>query len=233
MKEDLDAERLARLFLSEKNIKAAIFDLDGTIVDNNAFHLKTWEKYLAVKNLSISEENYRRYINGRTNKDAIEYLYKRPMSDEEAMTYALEKEAMYRELYAPHIKPLKGLIEWLEALKRQEIKIGMATSGIPINIDFLFEHIPIRHYFDTVIHSGHISKGKPDPEIYLKAAAALGIKPQQCMAFEDAAVGVTSAKAAGMMVLAVTTTQTDEELWQADFISTNFSVAALSRAFFR
>lgn len=229
MKQDFN-KIIQKCFIDE-NIQAAIFDLDGTLIDNNAFHLQTWKKYLEEMQLSISEENYRKHINGRTNKDAIEYLYNRKMTDEEAMVYALEKEAMYRQLYAPHIKPLNGLIDWLEAVKNQGIRIGMATSGILVNIEFLFEHIPIRSYFESIIHSGHISKGKPDPEIYLKAADSLTIAPEHCMVFEDAAVGVTSAKSAGMTVLALTTTQTPEELKQADYISIDFSLAALNDAF--
>ncbi|MFX4470371.1 hypothetical protein ABTA54_19900, partial [Acinetobacter baumannii] len=79
------------------------------------------------KKIDITEENYRRYINGRTNKDAIEYIYQRKMTDEEAMVYALEKEAVYRKMYAPHIKPVNGLVPLLGLLQSSGIKIGMAT----------------------------------------------------------------------------------------------------------
>jgi beta-phosphoglucomutase len=210
--------------VSINHTQAAIFDLDGTLVDNNEYHLASWRKYLEEKSISISEENYRQYINGRTNKDAIEYIYQRKMSDNEAMLYALEKEAVYRKLYAPYIQPVNGLLDLLNTLSKTKIKIGMATSGIPVNIDFLFQHIPIQSYFSTIVHSQHITKGKPDPEIYIKAAAALNTKPSNCIAFEDAAVGVASAKAAGIFTIALLTTQTREELSQADLIIQDFTV---------
>jgi len=212
------------------NICAALFDLDGTLINNNPYHLLAWKKYLQDKQINISDENYKKHINGRTNKDAIEYLYGRKMNDEEAMQYALEKEAIYRELYAPHIKPINGLTEFLQALKDAGIKMAIATSGIIPNIEFLFEHIPIQNYFDAVIHSGHIKKGKPDPEIYLTTAFTLHVKPANCLVFEDAAVGIAAANAAGMKTVAITTTQTLQDLHQADYIIGDFSAKELSAA---
>lgn len=212
-----------KTLISSQQIQAAIFDLDGTLVDNNAYHLASWRKYLEENKIDITEENYRRYINGRTNKDAIEYIYQRKMTDEEAMVYALEKEAVYRKMYAPHIKPVNGLVPLLGLLQSSGIKIGMATSGVPVNIDFLFQHIPIKDYFTAIVHSHHITKGKPDPEIYRKAAEKLEVSPQNCIAFEDAAVGASSAKSAGMYTIALLTTQKREELTAADLIIKDFT----------
>lgn len=204
-------------------VKAAIFDLDGTLIDNNAFHLQTWKLYLKKAGIDISEENYRKHINGRTNKDALEYIYNRKMTADEAMHYALEKEALYREIYQPHIKPVAGLTALLESFHNRNIPMAIATSGIQVNIDFMFEHIPIRNYFSIIVNSAHISKGKPDPEIYTKTATLLQVPPANCLVFEDAAVGVQSAKAAGMNVIALTTTQSASELSQADLVIPDFS----------
>ena len=215
-------EKLVNMF----DVKAAIFDLDGTLIDNNAFHLKTWKRYLENLGIDISEEAYRKNINGRTNKDALEYIYNRKMTDEEAMVYAMEKEALYREIYRPFIKPVDGLLDLLDSLNRLNIPMAIATSGIQVNIDFMFEHIPLKPYFKEIVNSSHIKKGKPDPEIYLKAASLLDIAPANCLAFEDAAVGIRSAKDAGMKVIAITTTQTPEELKEADMIVIDFNAAS-------
>jgi len=209
--------------ISNQQIAAVIFDLDGTMVNNNPYHLASWRHYLQELGIEISEENYRKYINGRTNKDAIEYIYQRTMSDDEAMVYTLQKEAIYRKLYAPHIQPVDGLIELLKKIHIKNIPMGIATSGIQVNIDFLFEHIPIQSYFNAIINSAHIKKGKPDPEIFLTTAAALSVQPNACLVFEDAAVGVRAAKDAGMYVVALTTTQTEAELAAADLIMNNFT----------
>ena len=215
--------RIEKLLIS-MNTKAVIFDLDGTLIDNNSYHLKTWKVYLKKIGKDISEEAYRKNINGRTNKDALEYIYNKKMTDEEAMVYALEKEALYREIYKYDIKPVDGLIELLEVFHSLRIPMAIATSGIQVNIDFMFEHIPIKQYFKEVVNSSHISKGKPDPEIYLKTASLLNIPTENCLVFEDAVVGVNAARAAGMKVIALTTTQSKEELKDADMIIENFKV---------
>jgi beta-phosphoglucomutase len=212
-----------RALLKRMDASAVIFDLDGTLVDNNAFHLKSWKQYIKNLGKEISEEEYNANINGRTNKDAAEYLFGKKMTKDEAMVYALEKEAVYREMYAPHIRPVEGLTKFLEVLKKLNVPMAIATSGIQVNIDFMFDHIPIREYFSVVVNSAHINKGKPDPEIYLKAAELLEVAPESCLVFEDAVVGINSAKAAGMRVVAVSTTHPEEELSGADLIVKDYT----------
>jgi beta-phosphoglucomutase len=205
------------------DVKAAIFDLDGTLIDNNSYHLQSWLQYLKDKNREMTEEEYKANVNGRTNKDVIEYIFQRKMDDQEAMKYAHEKEAIYRELYAPYIKPVPGLLELLEKLRALSIPMAIATSGIQVNIDFLFEHIPIRSYFDVIVNSAHITRGKPDPEIYFKTSELLKVSSAECLVFEDAVVGINSAKSAGMKVVGVLTTHTASELSGADVLIKDFS----------
>ena len=221
MQSNLPFRRVKNL-LDRFNTKAVIFDLDGTLIDNNEFHLKTWRKYLDQAGIKISEESYNAHINGRTNKDAIEFIFGRKMSEAEAMKYTLEKEAIYRRLYEPFIKPVDGLVDFLETLNIQEIPMAIATSGIQPNIDYMFDHIPIKKYFKEVVNSAHIKKGKPDPEIYLKTASLLHMKPADCLVFEDSVVGVASGKAAGMKVIALSTTHPEQELREADLIINNY-----------
>jgi beta-phosphoglucomutase family hydrolase len=209
--------------LKKFDTKAVIFDLDGTLLDNNSFHRKTWEAYLKKMGKLISEEEFNAHLNGRTNKDAVEYIYGRKMSEEESTKYTLEKEELYREIYKPFIKPVSGLINFLEILYQKNIPMAIATSGIQPNIDFMFDNIPIKKYFKVVVNSSHITHGKPHPEIYLKVASLLDIPTKNCLVFEDAVVGINSAKAAGMKVIAVATTQTKEELSIADMIVDDFN----------
>jgi beta-phosphoglucomutase family hydrolase len=218
----MDIQHKVQEILNRFHTQAVIFDLDGTLIDNNAYHLKSWKKYLQNIGRDILEEEYNANINGRTNKDVIQYIFQRQMSDEEIVKCTLEKEALYREIYLPFIKPVEGLIEFLEILDKKNIPMAIATSGIQPNIDFMFENLPIKKYFKTVVNSSHITKGKPDPEIYLKAASLLQTAPKNCLVFEDAVVGINSAKAAGMKVIALATTHSRKELTGADIIIEDF-----------
>ena len=221
-------EEKTALLLKRFDSEAVIFDLDGTLVDNNAFHLKTWKQYLTKMGRVISDEEYNANINGRTNADVIKYIYQKEMNEEEILKYSLEKEALYREIYLPHIQPVKGLIPFLDALHVRNIPMAIATSGIQPNIDFMFENVPIRKYFKTVVNSSHIKNGKPDPEIYFTAADRLGIAPRKCLVFEDAVVGINAAKQAGMKVIAIATTHPKDELGGADLIIDDFDFENIS-----
>lgn len=204
-------------------LKAALFDLDGTMLDNNEVHYKAWKKYLKDSGMDISDEDFKKNISGRTNQDAVEHIYNKKMSGEEASKYYLEKERIYREMYEKDIAPIKGLPEFLKDLHEHRIVMAIATSGIQVNIDFMFEHLPIKQYFKKIISSKDIAKGKPDPEIFLKTAEVLGVLPGDCVVFEDSTAGVKSGKAAGMKVVALTTTHSSEELKEADLVINDYT----------
>ena len=217
-----DIEHTTNLLLKKFNAKAVVFDLDGTLIDNNPYHLQAFLAYLKSLNRQLSLEEYRQHINGRTNNDAFRYLFGDALSADEITTHTNEKEAVYRAIYKQHINPVAGLIPFLETLKAMNIPMAIATSGIQPNIDFFFEHVPVKDFFTTVINSTHITQGKPHPEIYLKAANALHVETANCLAFEDAVVGVASAKAAGMQVIGILTTEPASALQAADALITNF-----------
>lgn len=198
---------------------AVAFDLDGTLIDNNQFHFITWQEFYRKRNLELTLEEYKACFNGRTMTDCVKYVFQQPdMPAEEIERYTNEKESLYREMYAAHIKPIPGLLSLLELLNQEQIPMVIATSGIQDNIDFLFSHIPIKQYFKRVIKGSDITYGKPHPEMYQLAAKELGLPAENCIAFEDATVGIASAGDAGMKVIALTTTHTPEELTGADWI---------------
>lgn len=210
-------------------LKAVLFDIDGTLLDNNDYHKRAWMKYLKGEGKEISDDEFKDKISGRTNLDAVQHIYDKEMSEEEAEKYYLKKEEIYRTLYEPHIAPIKGLIGFLKELQQQNITMALATSGIQVNIDFMFEHVPIKQYFKTIIQSKDIKNGKPDPEIFIKTAEALGIPAANCVVFEDSTSGVEAGKAAKMKVVALTTTHTPKELDAADLIINDYTGVNVER----
>ncbi|CAB1275372.1 HAD family hydrolase [Candidatus Nitrosacidococcus tergens] len=208
--------------IDQFHIQAAIFDLDGTMIDNNNYHLESWLISLRSKGVSITESFFKEHLSGKTNKDTLEIVFNRKMTADEAMVLTLEKEEIYQKIYQPYIKEVQGLSSILDFLKENKIKLAIATSGVLTNINFMFDHLPIRQYFEEVVYSADIKKGKPDPEIYLLTAQRLGVKSQYCLVFEDSIAGIASGQAAGMKVVALTTTNTREELAKADYIVENF-----------
>ena len=202
---------------------AAVFDMDGTLVDNNPFHIKAWQAFYQERGRELSLDEYKKNINGRVAKDIFPYIFQREIEPDEIELLSNEKESLYRELYKPHIKPIDGLVPFLEELLHAGMPMAIATSGLPINIDFLFEHLIIKHYFKSIIDASQITRGKPDPEIFLKAAQSINADPQSCVAFEDSVSGIAAAKAAGMKVVALTTMQKREFIQQADLIIDDYT----------
>ncbi|MEO8710745.1 MAG: HAD family phosphatase [Parafilimonas sp.] len=209
--------------------EAVIFDLDGTLIDNNPYHIEAWKFFYDKIGKPFSLEEYTKDINGRINRDIFNYVFNTTLSPEKIEAYSNEKEAMYRDLYKPHIEPINGLLDFLEELEQAKIPKAIATSGLIPNINFMFEHVPIKKFFLNVVEASQISQGKPHPEIFLKAAISVNAVPSNCVAFEDSVAGIKSAKTAGMKVIALTTTHTAEEVKEADFIIKDYTEISLTK----
>jgi beta-phosphoglucomutase len=191
---------------------SAVFDMDGVIVDNRVYHFRAWEEFAREHGLRFETEYFKNNLFGRVNRDILRGLYKEELDDQQARLYAVEKEALYRKLYKGHVKPARGLVRFLKALKAEGIPTAVATSAPRVNLDFVLDEAGLRPYFNALVDISAVRKGKPAPDLYLKAAEELGRAPGDCVAFEDSYPGVESALAAGMRVVGVTTTHTPEEL---------------------
>ncbi len=192
-------------------LQAALFDMDGVIVDNMAYHNKAWELFFHKYQPSMSLQEFMKHF-GRTNKDLFELLFSRELSSDEEAVWGEEKEALYREAYAPHVVPVPGFVEFVQELKSHSVCTAVGTSAPRINLDFVLDRIPIRPYFDALIDSSDVTRGKPDPEIYLTAAERIGCRPEFCLVFEDSFAGIQSGRNAGMKVVALATTHPPERL---------------------
>lgn len=204
---------------------ALLFDMDGVIVDTNPAHKKAILQFCDKYNKRLSDEELAKYIWGRTNKEWIRHLFGEDTSDAQLKIYADEKELLFRNIYEPDVKLLDGLRSFLDLLKHNNIPMAIGTSAPRANVDFIFKHTGIEKYFDAVLDETFVTIGKPNPEIYIKAAKALGFDPADCIVAEDSFAGVEAGKRAGSKVLGITTTHTDAELTQkgADITAADFT----------
>jgi beta-phosphoglucomutase len=178
-------------------IKAFLFDLNGTMIDDMPFHIKAWHQILNDLGATISLEETKHQCYGKNN-DLLERVFPKRFSIKEMDTISIEKEQAYQKTYLPHLKLIDGLQHVLEAAKKQSIKMAIGSAAIMFNIDFVLDHLSIRHYFDAIISADDVTYSKPHGETYLKCAEVLGVLPHECIVFEDVPKGVESARNAGM-----------------------------------
>ncbi len=187
--------------------------MDGVLVNNMSVHFRAFAAMAERYNLTAEQGVDFSHLNGRGNDDIINALFPPHIVAEKGVeALAQEKEALYREIYAPTIAPVAGLRELLQGLRERGLRCAVGSSGPRVNVDFVLEKCDIEPFFEVRISGDMVTRCKPDPEIFLTAASKLGLQPEECLVFEDANSGIAAAKAAGMKVIALTTTHRAEQL---------------------
>jgi beta-phosphoglucomutase family hydrolase len=197
--------------------KGVIWDLDGVIVDTASFHFEAWKKTLKEMGLPFSQEKFA-LIFGRRNRDILMEVVGRPLSTEEMERISARKESLFREALKGKVRPLPGVLFWLEELKRRGCWQALATSAPRENMEMMVGCLGIEGFFDEIVLADKVSAGKPEPEIFLLAAKALELSPACCIVIEDAVAGVKGAKRAGMRCIAVATSHPRTALAEADMV---------------
>lgn len=199
------------------NARAVIWDLDGVIADSAALHLESWRAMMAELGQELDEAAFRKLF-GMINSEAVPLLLKRPLSAEEVQRIGARKEALFRDLIPSRLRPIPGALEWIARLRAEGWRQAVASSAPRPNIVAMFDALRLHGAFDAVICGEDLPAGKPDPAVFLAAAQAIGVPPARCIVVEDAVVGVTAARRAGMKCIAVTTTHPASSLADADLI---------------
>lgn len=200
-------------------LEAVIFDMDGVIIDSEPFHLVICLELFKDLNINITEDEYKTFI-GVSNKSMwttlkSKYGLKKTVTE----LAALHSEANIRYFEENEEKPINGVIEILESLKKNGIKIALASSSPMEGIRLVLNKFKISEYFQVVISGENLERGKPAPDIFLKAAAMLRVEPEYCTVIEDSNHGVTAAKAAGMRCIGFQNPSSgNQNLEEADLI---------------
>ncbi len=205
------------------NFKAAIFDMDGTMINNMTYHKKAWQEFLRKHDIDLSEEEFAHKISGKKNDQIFEIVFGRALSKDEELQYTEEKESLYRELFKPHIAEIAGLRQLISTLHQHGIKTAIATTAPAKNRDFALKELGLQDAFEVILGDEHVSQGKPHPEIYQSTAQQLGVAPNECLVFEDSPPGVASGKSAGMTVVGILSSHSRDDLHDADYCVTDFT----------
>ena len=215
--------------MTEKNSRmGVIFDLDGVLVDTGWAHKQSWYDLAEKEGFSMSDEFFYSTF-GMQNDQIIPMLLEescrehlardsragRPQHVDRLSDW---KEQRYREIIAEKLKLPAGVGELLEDLKENDFLLAVGTSAPKANLNLCLGRVQIRDYFDACVTGEEVVEGKPAPETFLKAARKLGLSPECCVVVEDAVQGVEAGNAAGMPVVAVTTTRNRADLSAADVI---------------
>jgi len=204
-------------------LRAAIFDMDGVIVDSHPVHKKTWRKFLELLGKEIDEKHLNFIMEGRKRDEILRYFLGE-LSDEQVRTLGHQKEQLFREESAD-MKAIEGLREFLQQLSEAKIRLAVASSGSNSRVNYVLDSLDLRHYFQAVVTGDQVTYGKPDPTIFRVACDQLRVRPSETLVFEDSVSGVRAAKAAGMRCVGVANNGIIEILVEAgaDRIIPNFS----------
>ena len=180
-------------------IKAIIFDLDGVIVSTDEQHYQAWQVLADKLGIPFDRETNNRFrgVSRMACMDILEEIGEKSFTDEEKLAYATEKNELYRSLLGemseadldPNVKST------LDALRERGVKLAIGSSSK--NAKFILKKLGLGDYFDAVSDGTNITKSKPDPEVFLKAAEMLGDEPKDCLVVEDTLAGIDAAVAGG------------------------------------
>jgi beta-phosphoglucomutase family hydrolase len=198
--------------------RGAIFDWDGVIINSAAHHEASWEKLAGELKRVLPEGHFKKGF-GMKNDKIIPELLGWTTDLAEISAISLRKEELYRELVRElGIAALPGVESWLSALRNADIPCVIGSSTHRENITTTLDVLGLSPFFADIVSAQDVKRGKPDPEVFLTAAARIGVPPSGGIVFEDALVGIAAGHAAGMRVVAVTTTEPEEKLLHADWV---------------
>jgi beta-phosphoglucomutase len=202
--------------------RAVLWDLDGTLIDSTEYHWLAWRKTLAAEKYDLTPERFLASFGQRNDVILRDYLGPDlPASEIERIGEA--KEQLYRELVRTRgIELLPGVARWLAQLSAGGWRQAITTSAPRLNVEAILAALGLEGRFDAIIAAEDVERGKPDPQIFLLAAAKFKTPPRRCVVVEDAPAGIEGARRAGMRSIGVLSTRSD---LKADLVTA--SLAAL------
>lgn len=191
--------------------KAAIFDMDGVLVDSIRPHYESTKATCDTRGFPLTEESFNNLF-GRTFDDFAKAIAGDSLSPAAIKAWYWEKEALYRELIEEDFPAMDGAEELLQALAAAGYRLAIGSSGPRENVECVVRNLPGGHLFQQTVCGDEVKAGKPAPDVFLKAAEKLQVRPENCIVIEDSIHGLRAAKTAGMVGVGLTGTSNLLEL---------------------
>ena len=208
-----------------------IFDMDGVLVDSYWAHYASWQQMVAEHGRTMSKRQFDITF-GRTSREIIAQLWPEVGDEKAILALDRRKEWLFRQALATRFPPMSGAGRLLRRLFEAGIPMAIGSSAPVENVDLTLDRLRARPWMAAVVHGGHVTRGKPDPQVFLLAAMRLGVPPHRCVVVEDAPLGIEGAHRAGMAAVGMASTgRTTQMLHHAESVVT--SLDQLSPTSFR
>ena len=194
-----------------------IFDIDGVLVDSYHAHFESWRALAGRYGLEMTEKQFAATF-GRTSREIIaELWHDRDLTEADKRRLDGDKEAAYREAIARDFPEMEGADRLIRELHAAGFRMAVGSSGPPENVALVLERLPSGALLQARVSGADVTRGKPDPQVFLIAADRLGVPPRRCAVIEDARPGIRAATAAGMAAIGLLSTgHREDELSEAD-----------------
>jgi beta-phosphoglucomutase len=185
--------------------KAVIFDMDGVLIDSYEAHFQSWVELGQETGITYTRENFA-WAFGRTSRECIATFWPKTLTTQQIRELDDRKELLYRNIIAAHLPIMDGILKLIDDLSAAGFKLAVGSSGPPENVWLTVEKLGRKHAFGAVITGMDVKHGKPHPEVFLTAAARLGVSNHHAAVIEDATAGITAALAAGQTAIGLVST---------------------------
>jgi HAD superfamily hydrolase (TIGR01509 family) len=204
-------------YVLRQSKRTILWDMDGVISDSYSFHFAAWQQTFAKRGIEFTKKAFTNLFGAR-NDFIIRSTMGSKLPERDVKAIIQEKEEAFRQKATGHIKPFPGVVRLLNALKKGDFRLGLASSAPRENIDLALSELDLTGMFNCIVFGEEVSESKPGPQIYLLAAEKLRATPGDCVVIEDSPLGVKAAKTAKMKCLAVTNTHSRASLRAADAV---------------
>lgn len=205
-------------------VRGCIFDFNGTLLFDTPAHADAWRAFLLEEGIAVTDADIQKHIQGRPNPDILRHFLGE-LTDQEILICSKRKEEKYRAVCLQKndwFRLVDGVPEMFDRLRAEGVPFTIATSSQWDNVSFYFEHLGLDRWFtpETLVFDDGKMRGKPAPDIYLRAMALIGCRPEECAVFEDSLSGIQAGRAAGAgWIIAVDSDLDREKLLRVEGVS--------------